>query len=89
MARKTRPIPPPPTYSTSSKCPIRSPGITRPSRIRQAESDAAGAGIGGELVMMVGSSASGLPILRAADDEPSARTEPVSAGEGSGSGFRA
>ena len=36
MARKTRPIPPPPTYSTSSKCPIRSPGITRPSRIRDS-----------------------------------------------------
>ena len=60
MARKTRPMPPPPTYSSSSKCPIRSPGITRPSRIRAAESEAAGAGIGGELVMTVRSSAGGL-----------------------------
>jgi hypothetical protein len=89
MARKTRPMPPPPTYSTRSKCPIRSPGITRPSRIRAVESEAAGAGIGGELLMIVRSSAGGLPALRAAPDEPSARTGSRSPCGGETSGFRA
>ena len=89
MARKTRPMPPPPTYSTRSKCPIRSPGITRPSRIREAESEAAGAGIGGELVMIVRSSAGGLPVFREEPDEPSARPTGLSPGDGEGSGVRA
>ena len=42
MARKTRPMPPPPTYSTSSKSPKWSPGRIRPSRMRTAESEPAG-----------------------------------------------
>ena len=60
MARKTRPIPPPPTYSTSSKCPSVSPGNTRPSKIRYANSEVAGAGVGVRPVMMVASSANNL-----------------------------
>jgi len=54
-ARNTRPIPPPPTYSSNSNCPKRMPGPTRSDSTGKGTDTTAAISMGARPEMTVGS----------------------------------